>query len=692
MAAAARPVEGHLDQLIPVVNKVQDVLSAVNMTNKMDLPQIAVVGAQSSGKSSVLENIVGRDFLPRGSGIVTRRPLLLQLRRVTEAEARGRREAGKPTEWAVFLHKPGEIFTDFSRVRAEITAETDRLCGNTRNVHPAQIGLTINSDRVVDLTLIDLPGLTKVAVDGQPEDMARQIEECVLAWIAPKNTIILAVSAANQDIANSDAINIARRVDPAGDRTVGVLTKLDLMDRGTDAMDVLMGRVVRLKKGFVGVVNRSQQDIDSQKAIGEALNQERKFFQEHPAYSKIADKMGTQFLVRTLNKTLLMHINMCIPEIRSRIQDLLEQTEAMLKQFGSGHSGSPDQRMLAVLSTYSGAVERMLNGTAADITKYTELVGGARINYLLNVGFVPFLQQLDPFHDISDEQIRAVIHNSQGTNESLFVPEGAFNVLARSVVQKLEPPAQRCVDYIFEELAKICENCEEHVQRYPLLKQRLGDFTHDLLQQLKRPCCQFISDMIRIEQAHINTKHPDFFGGCHPDQLLPELNQWTQSRREAHQQQQQLQLSEQQTAAAARRGQRGGGTPPAVGGQGGARQDDQAMDFSAAVPQHIRHEGLPDDKEHREQELIKHLVLTYFGIVRKHVQDQVPKTLMYFMVNKLRSELKDRLMMEFYKEHLMEELLHESEDVVRKRKAAENMRKALSEAANTLNAVREFRC
>ena len=73
-----------MERLIPAVNKLQDVFTHVGGGTSfgIDLPQIVVVGAQSSGKSSVLENIVGRSFLPRGSGIVTRRPLVLQLVKV----------------------------------------------------------------------------------------------------------------------------------------------------------------------------------------------------------------------------------------------------------------------------------------------------------------------------------------------------------------------------------------------------------------------------------------------------------------------------------------------------------------------------------------------------------------------------------------------------------------------------------
>jgi dynamin GTPase len=111
-----------------------------------------------------------------------------------------------------------------------------------------------------------------------------QIREMVLEFIKPDNTIILAVSPANQDIANSDAIQIARLVDPEGNRTIGVITKLDLMDQGTDARDVLENRTLPLKRGYIGVVNRSQKSIIDGKKIETALYEEAAFFQNHFAY------------------------------------------------------------------------------------------------------------------------------------------------------------------------------------------------------------------------------------------------------------------------------------------------------------------------------------------------------------------------------------------------------------------------
>ena len=104
------------------------------------------------------------------------------------------------------------------------------------------------------------------------------------------------------DLANSESLKLARSVDPQGKRTIGVLTKLDLMDAGTNALDILTGRVYPLKLGFIGIVNRSQQDINSEKSMGDALESETEFFKNHPAYRNISYKNGTKYLAKTLNQ------------------------------------------------------------------------------------------------------------------------------------------------------------------------------------------------------------------------------------------------------------------------------------------------------------------------------------------------------------------------------------------------------
>ena len=121
--------------------------------------------------------------------------------------------------------------------------------------------LKIHSPKVVDLTLVDLPGITRVPQGDQPADIEQKINDLCISYILPKSAIIMAVCPANQDLANADSLKLARRVDPSGERTIGVLTKIDIMDEGTNALEIIRGKVYPLKLGYVPVICRSQKDI-----------------------------------------------------------------------------------------------------------------------------------------------------------------------------------------------------------------------------------------------------------------------------------------------------------------------------------------------------------------------------------------------------------------------------------------------
>jgi GTPase SAR1 family protein len=294
------------------------------------LPSVAVVGSQSSGKSSVLESLVGKDFLPKGPGIVTRRPLVLQLHRIDDTE-----------EYTVFLHQPAKRYTNFSEVRKKIADETDRITGRSKGISSVPIHLSIFSPNVMNLTLIDLPGLTKIAVDGQSDNIVQEIENMVRAFIEKPDCIILAVSPANQDLATSDAIKISREVDPKGERTFGVLTKIDLMDKGTNAVDILEGRSYRLQFPWIGVVNRSQQDINNSVDMTAARRRESDYFANTPEYKHLAHRMGSEHLVRSLLKYLESFIRSKIPAICAMIvsSNLQLQRKTGCKGIRFGHMG-----------------------------------------------------------------------------------------------------------------------------------------------------------------------------------------------------------------------------------------------------------------------------------------------------------------------------------------------------------------
>ncbi|KAF2200153.1 dynamin-1 [Delitschia confertaspora ATCC 74209] len=516
------------DELLSIVNRLQDLVFNTIGNDSLDLPQIVVVGSQSSGKSSVLENIVGRDFLPRGSGIVTRRPLILQLINIpserddkpafdevhvphTPASVAGQQE------WAEFHHIPGRRFYDFAEVKREIEAETARIAGNNKGINRQPINLKIYSPHVLSLTLVDLPGLTKVPIGDQPTDIEKQTRNLITEYIAKPNSIILAVSPANVDLVNSESLKLARHVDPMGRRTIGVLTKLDLMDHGTNALDILSGRVYPLKLGFIGLVNRSQQDIQGNKSLADALQAEREFFKHHPAYRNMANRCGTQFLAKSLNQTLMAHIRDRLPDIKARLNTLMGQTQQELASYGDVAFTGKEHRgslILQLMTRFASSFISSIDGTSTEIST-KELCGGARIYYIFNSVFGNSLEQVDPTTNLSVLDIRTAIRNSTGPRPSLFVPELAFDLLVKPQIKLLEIPSQRCVELVYEELIKICHTCgSTELSRYPRLQGKLIEVVSDLLREQLGPCSHYVASLIDIQRAYINTNHPNFLGAA----------------------------------------------------------------------------------------------------------------------------------------------------------------------------------
>jgi dynamin 1-like protein len=531
-----------LEDLIPLVNKLQDLVFNTIGNDNLDLPQVVVVGSQSSGKSSVLENIVGRDFLPRGTGIVTRRPLILQLINIPKAERpaphgegsmpiqhsfefvsgaqthTGPAQRVQHEEWGEFLHAPGHKYYDFGQIRREIETETERVAGVNKGVNRVPINLKIFSPHVLNLTLVDLPGLMKIPVGDQPTDIERQTRNLILEYIAKPNSIILAVSPANVDIVNSESLKLARQVDPQGKRTVGILTKIDLMDHGTNALDILSGAVYPLKLGFIGVVNRSQQDIHANKSLSDSLLAEKKFFDSHPAYRNISHRCGTGYLAKQLNTTLMNHIRERLPDIKAKLNTLMGQTEQELALYGDPSVEQPENKgamLLQLMTSFATSFVASIDGTSSSIST-TELFGGARLYYIYHNVFGHSLSTLDPTSQLSLDDIRTAIRNCTGPRPSLFVPELAFDLLVKpQITQLLEPPAQRCVQLVYEELMKIVHNCGAvEIERYPKLQTKLIEVVSELLRERLGPTASYVTSLIAIQRAYINTNHPDFIGAA----------------------------------------------------------------------------------------------------------------------------------------------------------------------------------
>lgn len=283
--------------------EIRNMLHGVGQSDALTLPSIVVIGSQSSGKSSVLEAIVGHEFLPKGSNMVTRRPIELTLVNTPDSKA----------EYGEFPALGLGKITDFHQIQRTLT-DLNLAVPAEQCVTDDPIQLTIYSPNVPDLSLIDLPGYIQVVGRDQPAELKQKISDLCDKYIQPPN-VILAISAADVDLANSTALRASRRVDPRGERTIGVITKMDLVDpqRG---VEMLSDRKYPLRLGYVGVVCKIPQQTGLFTRTGGNLaniitRHENAYFQAHPL------EFGPQSDLSTGTSTL-----------RKKLMYVLEQTMA----------------------------------------------------------------------------------------------------------------------------------------------------------------------------------------------------------------------------------------------------------------------------------------------------------------------------------------------------------------------------
>ncbi|KAK4516157.1 uncharacterized protein ATC70_011123 [Mucor velutinosus] len=690
-------------QLIKTVNKLQDAFATVGVHNPVDLPQIAVIGSQSSGKSSVLENIVGRDFLPRGTGIVTRRPLILQLinrpaEDKTNKEESAKEDAGRENqnEWGEFLHLPGQKFHDFNKIRDEIVKDTELKTGKNLGISPQPINLRIFSPNVLTLTLVDLPGLTKVPVGDQPKDIEKQIREMILKYITKPNSIILAVTAANTDLANSDGLKLARDVDPEGLRTIGVLTKVDLMDQGTDVIDILAGRVVPLRLGYVPVVNRGQRDIENNKSIKRALDAEREYFENHAAYKSKAQYCGTPFLARKLNMILMHHIRNTLPEIKAKIQAALLKYQQELLTLGDpldedGSSANRANLVLNIITEFCTEFRTIIDGNSNDLSSF-ELSGGARISFVFHELYANGVKSIDPLEQIKDVDIRTILYNSSGSSPALFVATTAFEVIIKQQIRRLEEPSIKCINMVYDELVRILGQLltKQFFKRFPTLKDKFYQVVLVFFKKALQPTSKLVTDLVSMESCYINTAHPDFLNGHQAIAAVTErINQKNQQQQIEPKKQHNPANALQTNASSANEETNSNGSlfGSFFSGNKKTTKKTSASSMMDAPPTTLKATGALSDREFMETEVIKLLIQSYYNIVKRTMIDMVPKAIMLNLVNHSKEELQRELLTELYKHDVLDDLLQESDFTRQRRKECKKMIEALQKADEIVGSV-----
>lgn len=467
-------------------------------------------------------------------------------------------------------------------------------------------------------------------------------------YIENEKSIILAVSAANTDLATSESLKFAREVDPNGERTLAVLTKIDIMDRGTNANDALNGSIIPVKLGIVGIINRSQEDVLAKKTIEEQLINEKKFFETN--YKTIAHTNGVPYLAKTLSRLLMDHIRFHLPKLKQEISAKLSEYRGVFEICGE-EVKDREKILIRIITNLTNVFCGKINGKVNKFYKKEQNSGGATIRKVFDENFVKSLGDIEP--EMCKEDIIAYIRHSGGPRASVFAPEEIFESLINEQIARLREPAIECVNQISSEMEDIIKDLIKYnneLIRFPKLAKRAREVLLTFLAERLPIVKESIDHLIDSELSCINTNHPDFS----IEEALKDLEKDDNSDDDDDGPKIQIKL-------------------PSLSSLPGVK---------------IVKEKLRKKKEQKHAEVIEKLIKNYFPIVKKTVEDQVPKIVMFDLINYMKENVQTELMQHLYKDN--EKLLKESLDNVQRRNNAEKMIEAFKIANETINQVYEI--
>ncbi|XP_009471807.1 PREDICTED: interferon-induced GTP-binding protein Mx-like [Nipponia nippon] len=443
------------EKIRPCIDLI-DSLRALGIEKDLALPAIAVIGDQSSGKSSVLEALSGI-ALPRGNGIVTRCPLELKLKRIPATQA----WKGK-----ICYRNISMELQNASQVEKAIREAQNVVAGTRGAISGELISLEIWSPDVPDLTLIDLPGIARVAVGDQPKDIGEQIKMLLKKIIGCKETLNLVVVPCNVDIATTEALKMAQEVDPSGERTLGILTKPDLVDRGTEEsiINIIRNLVVPLKKGYMIVKCRGQQDIHNKLSLATAIQQERKFFETHKYFSILMEegRATIPHLAEKLTNELVRHIIKSLPTLENQIREVLKKTLQNLQKYSSGTPRTDSEKLIFLtdlIKLFNQDISQTMRGEEQLFANEVRLF--TKIRREFRTWAVILLESAAKVKKNVPSKVWKYEDQYRGREFPGFTNYGTFEDIVKEQILELEEPAIRILNNViglveekFMELAK----------------------------------------------------------------------------------------------------------------------------------------------------------------------------------------------------------------------------------------------
>ncbi|KAK9912638.1 hypothetical protein M0R45_036491 [Rubus argutus] len=494
---AAPIVSSYNDKIRPLLDAVDKLRSLMVMEEGIQLPTIVIVGDQSSGKSSVLESLAGIS-LPCGQGICTRVPLIMRLQHHSSPEPELSLEYNGIVE-----------HTDEVNISDDIVNATNAIAGGGKGISNTPLTLLVKKNGVPDLTMVDLPGITRVPVHGQPEDIYDQIKEMIMEYIKPEQSIILNVLSATVDFTTCESIRMSQTVDKSGDRTLAVVTKVDKAPEGL--LEKVTADDVNIGLGYVCVRNRiGDETYEETRAISDQL------FRSHPLLSKIDKSMvGIPVLAEKLVQIQASCIARSLPDIVKKINDKLNSCLVELNKMPKSLSSVAEATtaFMQIIGSSKESLRKILvRGEFDEFPDEKRMHCTARIYEMLNQysDQLHMCDQSDPKSNFLVEEIK-ILEESKGITLPNFVPHNAFLIILQGKVKGISSIPIGFVEevwsYIRDVVMYVLMRNTENYYQLQLCTRRAG---HNVITRMKERSVEWMTEIVEMEKLTDYTCNPEY--------------------------------------------------------------------------------------------------------------------------------------------------------------------------------------
>ncbi|ODM90444.1 Dynamin-related protein 3B [Orchesella cincta] len=512
--SASKNTRGHFRRInerdvMKHYNKLCDLLTSLKKDgHKMEInpPQLVVCGAQSSGKTSLLETVAGRNFLPKGTGIQTRCPIEIQLRESTNGRT-----------WVQFLDHPDQIFTDMEEVKEKILKHNQKIMEEVvheigadgtmnekkRVVSEIPITLKLFSPDVPNLTLVDLPGFVPCPKDSEPKDLKTQIEIVVMKYISRPNSIILPIVPASQELETNSTTEFVELADPKRERTVLIITKLDTAVSNNTISNVtatLEGKNKKYQLGIIGVVNRLEN-----KTPEIASQIEQNVLETY--FPKIANKHGIPFFKKWVSELLISEIEGSLPDTKRIIREKIENLNQRITDFGEEDN---ENNFFKHLNAFSESFRSQINGSKTMLSRSHYPVS-TKVHEIFENKLLKAIDDFKPCESLKDEEIAISLANSKGVQGYMQLSSNdwtdVIHWLLRTEIMGLEQILITCAKKVYNEMNTATEFChdEDVKMRYKHFTRKTNTVTSEFIRESFEECKKHLTIFIESESIGYTT-------------------------------------------------------------------------------------------------------------------------------------------------------------------------------------------